>query len=575
MPDDAEADCPSKGAVALLDNNTVEEQSDADSRPGKRRKTTPNPNPRSTAKTNSSRTVQALSTHLPHSQPHLQTCPLPSRTHPLAYHTPLLLTLPSVRHSLLAWFSKTMHIRPMPWRKPFTPPSTLSRSALSKRAYEVWISEIMLQQTRVATVVGYWSRWMQRWPTMGDLARAEMDEVLRMWAGLGYYSRARRVWEGARRVCADEELRGLLPGSVGELMEKVPGVGRYTAGAIAAIVFGVAAPMVDGNVLRVLSRQMGVLGDVERDKRVVEVLWEAAEKLVQAVAADGDDREVNDRPGQWGQALMELGSTVCTPKPNCSVCPITETCRAYAEGVALAEGNREDVATLADIEDVCGLCVPLWEVGEQEDEEKETKATDEKGLSPFFSTTKRAKPRPSRTTTSSDARTLRITISHAQKFPFKKPKKQMRQEHTLVCAIRRTSDGHYLIHRRPEKGLLAGLWELPSCTLLGLRDNTNERRKSKATEYVVGLVKPGDRRKQMSSTTAPKHVADLGSVPWQFSHLKLIMHVHLFEVDDVQTLSSSEDWQRWASAENIDKESIGTGMKKCWMLVRTRTEEMG
>ncbi|KAK3290851.1 DNA glycosylase [Chaetomium fimeti] len=479
-----------------------------------------------------------------------------------AYHHPTLLTTPHTRASLLTWFTTAIPNRPMPWRKPFAPPASLTRAQLARRAYEVWISEVMLQQTRVATVVAYWTRWMARWPGVKELAGATEEEVLSGWQGLGYYSRARRVWEAARVVCAAEEDGdgvGVLPGTVEGLM-RLPGVGRYTAGAVAAIVFGVAAPMVDGNVLRVLSRQMGVLGDVKGDKRVVDLLWEAAGDLARAVAGDGDD----------GEALMELGSTVCTPKPNCAACPITETCRAYAEGLALAEGRR-DGGALTDIEDLCALCGPFEEAASDGDDgglatEKETRPSKGDGkLSRFFAATKAAK-QPTVTAEELDARTLAAVVDHARKFPLKKPKKKVREEETLVCALRR-SDGRYLIHKRPDNGLLGGLWELPSHTLPASNDSTAKARKTKAIAYVADVVGDVGRK---GSRSPLKHVAELASVPWLFSHLKLTMHAHLFEMDGVGSLPELGPREQWASVEEIDAESMGTGMKKCWSLVKER-----
>lgn len=137
----------------------------------------------------------------------------------------------------------------MPWRKDWVDPEDYDdavelRRALSVRAYEVWISEIMLQQTRVSVVIGYWTRWMAKWPTIELLAAAEEDEVTSAWRGLGYYSRAKRIHGAAKMVVHDPSWRGLLPQNAGELQSKIPGVGRYTAGAISSIVFGKATSMV-------------------------------------------------------------------------------------------------------------------------------------------------------------------------------------------------------------------------------------------------------------------------------------------------------------------------------------------
>ncbi|KAF3067276.1 A/G-specific adenine DNA glycosylase [Daldinia childiae] len=501
----------------------------------------------------------------------------------------------------------------MPWRKSWTDPSTTTLEEVERRAYQVWISEIMLQQTRVATVIDYWNRWMERWPTIQDLAAAEQDEVLSAWRGLGYYSRATRIHDAAKIVCKDSSMKGLLPTDVGELVAKVPGVGRYTAGAISAIVFGRAAPMVDGNVLRVLSRQLGVFGDVKADKAIIELLWAAADSLVKAIA--GDDPEDEDdidhntttekeeekeaapsnRPGRWGQALMELGSTICTPKPNCAVCPITSSCRAYDEGIRSASKrgfiSKPTVSsnTTLDIEDACILCKPFEEYAEEDDDNEQGTKTEEgpKQQKPksrtqttlrsfaFTQVTSKRKitpgPEPPPSPALSSA-ALEAVVNYARKFPLKTVKKAVREEETLVCAIRR-SDGRYLIHKRPEKGLLAGLWELPSYIVKDPQGGSAKTRKRDAEKFVQGLI--SESVKARKRKTVVKHVDELGSVPWLFSHLKLTMHVHLFEFVD-EGEDSDEDRlkedgrtrSRWSDVEALDAESMGTGMRKCWALVK-------
>ncbi|KAK1959816.1 A/G-specific adenine glycosylase [Colletotrichum sublineola] len=564
-------------------------------------------------------------------------CSPPSRTHAASYHRPLLLDGQSGRDgrdALLAWFDATSTTRGMPWRKAWIDPRAPHpdgdagaglRAAFERRAYEVWISEIMLQQTRVAVVIDYWNRWMSRWPTIQDLAAAAPEDVLSAWRGLGYYSRATRIHDAAKLVVADPGWAGLMPADTAELEAKVPGVGRYTAGAIAAIVFGRAAPMVDGNVLRVLSRQLGVFGNAKTDKAVIDLLWAAADALVKAVARDGPENDrvagdededtspppTSDRPGRWGQALMELGSTVCTPKPNCGACPITSTCRAYAEGLLVAAKPRR-AAKVEDMEDMCSICEPFEEAaalsGEDSDAEapKPVKGAKEAGkgtksrpvakqatLSAFFppssssssssSSSKTAKKKEEETASpgprAADARTLEIVAEHARKFPLKVVKKAVREEEVLVCAVRRRSDGLFLLHRRPDKGLLAGMWELPSHTLPpAAGSNTASSRKRDAQGYVSGLLLGDGDEKPKAGARAKagpraRHVGDLGSVPWLFSHIKLTMHVHLFEVDGVGECVSSHARHRWATAEEVDEESMGTGMRKCWALVRERIEE--
>ena len=192
------------------------------------------------------------------------------------------------------------HRRDLPWRE-------------SREPYGVWVSEIMLQQTRIETAIPYYLRWMERFPTVADLAEADEQSVLKTWEGLGYYSRARNLRRSA--LIVRERLGGVLPQD-SQGLRTLPGIGEYTAGAITSIVYGQVVPAVDGNVRRVLSR----LFDLE-DPTAASLRKRAGE-LVDP-----------DRPGDWNQALMELGATVCTPRsPRCTMCPLKGECRALAEG---------------------------------------------------------------------------------------------------------------------------------------------------------------------------------------------------------------------------------------------------
>jgi A/G-specific adenine glycosylase len=183
----------------------------------------------------------------------------------------------------------------------------------------VLVSETMLQQTQVATVVPYFLRFLERFPTFEALADAPQQEVLRLWQGLGYYSRARNLQAAARAVSRD--LGGRLPADPGELL-KLPGVGRYTAGAIASIAFGRRAPILDGNVMRVLCRVDKITAD-PRERKTQQDLWGRAEEILPA-----------KRVGDFNSALMELGATVCTPRnPQCLICPVRAHCEAAAAGV--------------------------------------------------------------------------------------------------------------------------------------------------------------------------------------------------------------------------------------------------
>ncbi|UZJ52568.1 hypothetical protein CBS101457_001888 [Exobasidium rhododendri] len=531
-------------------------------------------------------------------------CSPPWRKHDLSYHRPLLLEDGGVgrkgRCDLLQWFDSVSTRRSMPWRKTWIDPSTVEdkgelRELLKRRAYEVWISEIMLQQTRVQTVISYWTNWIEKWPTIENLAMAKPDEVLSAWRGLGYYSRATRIHTAAKKVVEDAEMQGLLPETAESLEKKVPGVGRYTGGAISSIVFGNAAAMVDGNVLRVLSRQLGVYGDVKGSKQVIDLLWKAADVLVKKVATDAclQDERVkterketkSDRPGRWGQALMELGSTICTPTPVCRTCPITATCRTFGEGRILADKKRNTShqskarkGDITDVEDLCAVCEPFEETADLDEEDGlecagEKKQALGKGgdkpatarakqatLSSFAFTNRSSASSKKQTMTTTgkveidSAEDWKIVEDYSKKFPMKVIKKTVRQQETIVCAIR-NQDGKYLLHQRPEKGLLAGLWELPSRVLPESNDSVASARKEQAIAFVKSaLLDPAAECQQRG---------EIAAVPWLFSHLKLTMHVHLFLVE-----TEDETSGRWATKREVEDESMGTGMRKCWSLVK-------
>lgn len=196
---------------------------------------------------------------------------------------------------LESWFAR--HQRPLPWRGEYAP-------------YHVWLSEVMLQQTRMEVVLPYFERFLTRFPTIAALAAASDDDVTSAWSGLGYYRRARMLRAGAMEVM--NRFGGVLPASVEELLT-IPGIGRYTAGAIASIAFDARAPIVDGNVTRVVARLFGEDDDP----------WGRAEALVEA----------SQSPRALNQALMELGALICTPRnPTCLVCPLSKQCVALATG---------------------------------------------------------------------------------------------------------------------------------------------------------------------------------------------------------------------------------------------------
>ena len=287
------------------------------------------------------------------------------------------------RSSLLEWYFTNG--RSLPWRD-----KGRKEKDDNIRGYSILVSEIMLQQTQVATVIDYYNKWMKRWPDTGSLSKASLEEINQSWAGLGYYSRARRLWESAKMI--EDDLNGVVPRSSGDL-QKLPGVGRYTAAAVSSIAYGEVTGLVDGNVIRVLSRMRTIGAEIDSPV-AVDWIWKLAGDIVDP-----------EKPGDFNQALMELGATVCSPKnPNCTSCPVKQVCQA--------------AKSIPDIEDSCQLCLKdLYDPN------------------------------------------LKVT-----NFPRKSKKAASRDETTLVLALTRDEDGEktYAVQRRPETGLLANLWELLS-----------------------------------------------------------------------------------------------------------------
>ncbi|MBR1760833.1 MAG: A/G-specific adenine glycosylase [Schwartzia sp.] len=211
--------------------------------------------------------------------------------------------LPNIAKPLLQWFRA--RARSLPWRDCPLP-------------YYVWVSEIMLQQTRVAAVMPYFSRFVAALPDVASLAAADDDALMKLWEGLGYYSRARNLKKAAKLVM--EKYGGAIPGDFDELLS-LPGIGRYTAGAIASIAYGERVPAVDGNVLRVVARLTASRDDILRD---------TTKRAVEAALAAAMPKEA----GQFNQAMMELGALVCLPRAaHCEECPLAALCRAHAEGL--------------------------------------------------------------------------------------------------------------------------------------------------------------------------------------------------------------------------------------------------
>jgi A/G-specific adenine glycosylase len=214
------------------------------------------------------------------------------------------ININAFQNDLISWFQQEQ--RDLPWRKDRDP-------------YKVWVSEIMLQQTRVDTVLPYFNRFIEWFPTIEDLAEAEEDKVLKAWEGLGYYSRVRNLQSAVREV--KEKYNGVVPNSL-EKISSLKGVGPYTAGAVLSIAYGIPEPAVDGNVMRVISRILSIWADIARpaSRKIFE---QAVRELIS-----------HEDPSSFNQALMELGALICTPtSPSCLLCPVRDYCQAFEEGV--------------------------------------------------------------------------------------------------------------------------------------------------------------------------------------------------------------------------------------------------
>lgn len=210
-----------------------------------------------------------------------------------------------ISDKVLQWYDANR--RTLPWRY---------EQGQIADPYRVWLSEMMLQQTQVDTVIPYFHKFTTKWPTVNDLAKTDLDEVLHMWQGLGYYARARNLHKCARMVA--EQLNGQFPGNSVELAN-LPGIGPYASAAIAAIAFNVPATVVDGNVARIVSRVFGFSTPIQRNQKQI---YTAAESLTPPL-----------RAGDYAQALMDIGSGICKPRsPECTQCPLQQACKAYKSG---------------------------------------------------------------------------------------------------------------------------------------------------------------------------------------------------------------------------------------------------
>uniref|UniRef100_A0A094ZJW2 Adenine DNA glycosylase n=1 Tax=Schistosoma haematobium TaxID=6185 RepID=A0A094ZJW2_SCHHA len=397
-----------------------------------------------------------------------------------------------LRESLLLWYDRSK--RDLPWR----------RMALNLdpnlRGYAVWVSEVMLQQTQVKTVIDYYDRWMKKWPSVDQLASASLDIV--------------------------NEFNSIFPQSAEVLKHSIPGVGRYTAGAIASIAFNQCTPVLDGNVIRVLTR-LRQIGSPVQLPTSMEYLWNLATKLVDP-----------NRPGDFNQALMELGAVCCTPKnPDCMKCPLNKVglCESYKQ----ANASKSDYIS-TDLED-CHLCI--------------NSSVYQKSLG-------------------------------VMNYPVKLSKREPRKQNTVIL-ITHTSrkenealKNYYLLLQRPKTGLLAGLWEFPSYTI------EDDKLTSEIQQSFIPLVIDRITNALNSSLNITSinelNVKPIGEVLHIFSHIHMTYIVFELKVEQQQqqktipseclnnsnTTTATCDWPpslnsgRWVSREDLNDSAISTATRK-------------
>ena len=462
---------------------------------------------------------------------------------PLTLPLPLLI---QIRASLLEWYDSNHRV--LPWRRnPHSklPPVSEKKSGqeaeergapldlpLERFIYGVWVCEVMSQQTQLDRVKQYWKAWMKRWPEVSSLAAATEDEVREAWAGLGYYRRAAFLLKGARYV--SEELDGNFPRDE-EGLKKIPGVGAYTSAAIASIACGRRVAVVDGNVMRVLSRL--------RALAVADPKAAAAAKQYSVLADSLVDPE---RPGDFNQAVMELGATVCVPntRPNCSKCPVRAHCAARAQEI-----KTQGAVGVTD-------------------------------------------------------------------FPTKSEKAAKREEAVDVCVVEvvHSSPGALpssplppsalLLQKRPEGGLLAGLWEFPSVPVPAALSAAAEAkgaasspRRAAVDDHVSrllgGIPLPSSEDASGSSDSPYRLLRrqQIGEIVHVFSHIRMTLSVEHVRLEISSSGSSSDSSssslaaailsgeevpaddaeglpaRRWVPVSEMAQERVSSSVAKCWKLV--------
>jgi A/G-specific adenine glycosylase len=444
-----------------------------------------------------------------------------------------------MRSALLSWYDNNHRI--LPWRR--NPHSRLSPETVEKAAkegslpapadlpidqfiYYVWVCEIMSQQTQVSRAAEYHRRWIEKWPDVNSLAEATQEEVNELWAGLGYYRRARFLLDGAKYIVND--LGGHFPQTAKELM-KIPGVGAYTSNAIASIACGEQVAVVDGNVIRVMSRLRQLGGDPRSA---------AMTKLFADVAQQALDPE---RPGDFNQAVMELGATVCVPntQPSCKVCPVKEWCSALK----------------AEKEGSCAVTDYPTKVEKAEKREES------------------------------------VVVAVVRVIPEgAKPSER--------------GVGKYLLVKRPPGGLLAGLWEFPLQPVEAGAASSNRQKvmngfltgllgaenlEKLTTGTVVAAKKDAAAPENATSAAAEENAATalrvverktVGDVVHVFSHIRMTMHVEAITLQGAvsEAMVLGEDGStnaevQWLGEEDLGAKGLSSGVKKVFKLFTQNREK--
>ncbi|CAH8475859.1 unnamed protein product [Schistosoma turkestanicum] len=421
-------------------------------------------------------------------------------------HSFTINQIEKLHETLLQWYDKSK--RDLPWRQ-----MVANNPDANLRGYAVWISEVMLQQTQVNTVIDYYNRWMKKWPSVDRLASATLDDVNCLWSGLGYYSRARLLHEAAKKIV--NEFNGEFPQSAEVLKRTLPGVGRYTAGAIASIAFNQCTPVLDGNVIRILTRLRRIGSPIQLNN-TMEYLWNLTTQLIHS-----------NRPGDFNQALMEFGALYCAPKnPNCIQCPLhnVDLCESFKQVVN--ENNSDNM--LPDIEN-CHLCID--------------RSVYQKSLG-------------------------------VMNYPVKLTKREPRKQNTLILITyiskqdSETLENYYLLLQRPKTGLLAGLWEFPSYTIEN--DNLTNENQSAFISLILDRIANALNcsLNQLTSIVELMNMKSIGELLHIFSHIRMTYIVFTLKIEQQHQLTMHSDWPpnlnsgRWVSREDLNDSAISTATRK-------------